>query len=138
VVVFLAVYYLEIGLAAVAFDSSTGFILPNGATRSPDVSWVSCQRWEALTPEQKSTFPHICPDFVVELRSSYDTLSDLQGKMREYIENGALLGWLLNPKQRQVEIYRPGQNVEILENPVELSGEDILPGFILKLNKLWG
>ncbi len=120
------------------FDSSTGFILPNGATRSPDASWVSCQRWEALTSEQKGTFPHICPDFVVELRSTSDTLSDLQAKMREYIENGALLGWLLNPKQRQVEIYRPGKNVEVLENPVELSGEDILPGFILKLNKLWG
>lgn len=120
------------------FDSSTGFILPNGATRSPDASWVSRQRWEALTPEQKGTFPHICPDFVVELRSTSDTLSDLQAKMREYIENGALLGWLLNPKQRQVEIYRPGKSVEVLENPVELSGEDILPGFILKLNKLWG
>ncbi|MCP2729003.1 Uma2 family endonuclease [Limnofasciculus baicalensis] len=120
------------------FDSSTGFILPNGATRSPDASWVSRQRWEALTPAQKGTFPHICPDFVVELRSTSDTLSDLQAKMREYMENGALLGWLLNPKQRQVEIYRPGQNVEVLENPVELSGEDILPGFILNLNKLWG
>ena len=120
------------------FDSSSGFILPNGATRSPDASWVSRPRWEALTPQQKGTFPNICPDFVVELRSSSDTLSDLQEKMREYIENGARLGWLFNPKQRQVEIYRPGFGPEVLENPVEISGEDVLPGFILNLNKLWG
>ena len=99
---------------------------------------MSRPRWEALTSEQKGTFPNICPDFVVELRSSSDTLSDLQEKMREYIENGARLGWLLNPKQRQVEIYRPGFGVEVLENPVEISGEDVLPGFILNLNKLWG
>ncbi len=132
------IWWRSAGEPGKAFDSSTGFILPNGATRSPDASWVSRQRWEALNPAQKGTFPHICPDFVVELRSSSDSLSDLQGKMREYIENGALLGWLLNPKQRQVEIYRPGKNVEILENPVELSGEDILPGFVLTLNKLWG
>ena len=91
-----------------------------------------------MSPEQKNSFPHICPDFVVELRSHSDTLSDLPAKMREYIENGALLGWLLNPKQRQVEIYRPEKAVEVLENPVELSGEDILPGFVLNLNKLWG
>jgi Uma2 family endonuclease len=121
-----------------AFDSSTGFILPNGATRSPDVSWVSRQRWDALTAEQKGTFPHICPDFVVELRSSSDALRDLQGKMREYLENGARLGWLLDPKNRRVEISRWGQGVEVLENPAELSGEDVLPGFVLKLSKLWG
>ncbi|HBB31100.1 MAG TPA: hypothetical protein DDZ80_23940 [Cyanobacteria bacterium UBA8803] len=87
---------------------------------------------------QQGTFPYICPDFVVELRSSSDTLSDLQGKMREYMENGARLGWLLDPKHRRVEVSRPGQEVEVLENPVELSGEDVLPGFILNLNKLWG
>ncbi|MCP2729002.1 Uma2 family endonuclease [Limnofasciculus baicalensis] len=133
----LYLWWRSAGEPGKAFDSSTGFILQNGATRSPDASWVSRQRWDALTPAQKGTFPHICPDFVVELRSTSDTLSDLQAKMREYMENGALLGWLLNPKQRQVEIYRPGQNVEVLENPVELSGEDILPGFILNLNKLW-
>jgi Uma2 family endonuclease len=120
-----------------AFDSSTGFILPNGATRSPDVSWVSPQRWDALTPEQKGTFLQICPDFVVELRSSSDSLSDLQTKMREYLENGLRLGWLLNPKHRQVEIYRSGQAVEVLANPIALSGEDVLPGFVLQLNKLW-
>ena len=134
----LYLWWRSAGEPGKAFDSSTGFILPNGATRSPDASWVSRQRWEALTPDQKGTFPHICPDFVVELRSHSDTLSDLPAKMREYIENGALLGWLLNPKQRQVEIYRPEKAVELLENPVELSGEDILPGFVLNLNKLWG
>ena len=134
----LYLWWRSAGEPGKAFDSSTGFILPNGATRSPDASWVSRQRWEALTPAQKNTFPHICPDFVVELRSHSDTLSDLPAKMREYIENGALLGWLLNPKQRQVEIYRPEKAVEVLENPVELSGEDILPGFVLNLNKLWG
>ncbi len=133
----LYLWWRSAGEPGKAFDSSTGFILPNGATRSPDASWLSCQRWEALTSEQKGTFPHICPDFVVELRSSSDTLSDLQAKMREYMENGACLGWLLDPKHRRVEIYRPGKRVEVLENPVELSGEDILPGFILKLNKLW-
>jgi Uma2 family endonuclease len=121
-----------------AFDSSTGFILPNGATRSPDASWVSQKRWEVLTPEQKGTFANICPDFVVELRSSSDRLESLQAKMREYIDNGALLGWLLDPVQRRVEIYRPGLAVEVLENPTQLSGEEVLPGFMLNLRRVWG
>ena len=120
-----------------AFDSSTGFILPNGATRSPDASWVSQERWDALTPEQKGTFANICPDFVVELRSSSDRLEPSQEKMREYIDNGARLGWLLNPQQRQVEIYRPGLAVEILENPTDLSGEEVLPSFVLNLRRVW-
>ena len=120
-----------------AFDSSTGFILPNGATRSPDASWVSRERWQALTPEQKGTFANICPDFVVELRSSSDTLKSVQDKMREYIDNGAKLGWLLDPQHRRVEIYRPGQDVEVLENPAELSGEAVLPGFVLNLRRVW-
>ena len=119
------------------FDSSTGFILPNGATRSPDASWVSRSRWEALSDEQKGTFPQICPDFVVELRSRSDTLSDLQNKMQEYLDNGARLGWLLDPKHRRVEIYRPSQPVEVLDNPTQLSGEDVLPEFVLSLSKLW-
>ena len=119
------------------FDSSTGFILPNGATRSPDASWVSQERWEALTPEQKGTFANICPDFVVELRSSSDSLKSLQAKMREYIDNGARLGWLIDPQQRRVEIYRPGKDVEVLENPAELSGETVLPGFVLNLRRVW-
>ena len=120
-----------------AFDSSTGFILPNGATRSPDASWVSRDRWEVLTPEQKGTFANICPDFVVELRSASDSLSSLQAKMQEYMDNGTRLGWLIDPRNRQVEIYRQGQDVEILENPIELSGEDVLPGFILNLRRIW-
>ncbi|MEL7038820.1 MAG: Uma2 family endonuclease [Cyanobacteria bacterium J06592_8] len=119
------------------FESSTGFRLPNGATRSPDASWVSRERWDELTIEQKGTFANICPDFVVELRSSSDRVAVLQAKMREYIENGAKLGWLIDPQNRQVEIYRPQLDVEILENPTELSGEEVLPGFVLKLRRVW-
>ncbi|MBZ8178804.1 Uma2 family endonuclease [Oscillatoria salina IIICB1] len=120
-----------------AFDSSTGFTLPNGAIRSPDASWISRERWEALTAEEKGTFANICPDFVVELRSSSDRLATLQAKMREYLDNGARLGWLIDPQQRQVEIYRLGLAVEVLENPAELSGEDVLPGFVLNLRRVW-
>ncbi|WP_354635202.1 Uma2 family endonuclease [Planktothricoides raciborskii] len=120
------------------FDSSTAFILPNGATRSPDASWVSQARWDALTPEQTSTFANICPDFVVELRSGSDSLKPLQEKMQEYMDNGAKLGWLIDPQNRQVEIYRPGLEVEVLANPTELSGEEVLPGFVLNLRRVWG
>ncbi|AFY55389.1 hypothetical protein Riv7116_2894 [Rivularia sp. PCC 7116] len=121
-----------------AFDSSTGFILPNGATRSPDACWVSQERWDALNAEQKGTFANICPDFVVELRSSSDKLESLQAKMKEYIDNGAKLGWLLDPQSRRVEIYRPGSAVEVLENPDSLSGDKVLPGFVLNLRRVWG
>jgi Uma2 family endonuclease len=121
-----------------AFESSTGFMLPDGATRSPDASWVSADRWAALTPQQLKTFPQICPDFVVELRSDSDNLSPLQAKMQQYMENGAVLGWLIDPQNRQVEIYRVNRNVEILDNPLELSGENVLPGFLLQLSKIWG
>ncbi len=120
------------------FDSSTGFILPNQATRSPDASWVSQARWDALTPEQKGTFANLCPNFVVELRSASDSLNSLQEKMREYMENGADLGWLIDPQNKTVEIYRQGLEVEQLENPQELSGEGILPGFVLNLPQVWG
>ncbi|NEU72534.1 Uma2 family endonuclease [Hassallia byssoidea VB512170] len=115
------------------FDSSTGFILPNGAKRSPDASWVKIERWNALTPEQQESFAPICPDFVVELRSRTDSLKELQEKMQEYIDNGASLGWLIDRKNKRVEIYRPLKEVEILENPATLSGEDVLPGFVLDL-----
>jgi len=118
------------------FDSSTGFTLPNGAIRSPDASWVSRDRWEALTPEDKITFPKICPDFVVELRSRSDQLKPLQEKMQEYLENGARLGWLIDPQQQRVEIYRQGKEKEILEHPTELSGEEVLPGFVLTLSRI--
>jgi Uma2 family endonuclease len=123
--------------AGKAFESSTGFILPNGANRSPDVSWVSSTRWNALTDEEKGTFPKICPDFVVELRSASDNLAPLQEKMKEYVNNGTLLGWLIDPKNRRVEIYRVGQVVEVLENPLELFGEEVLPGLVVKLQRIW-
>ena len=119
------------------FDSSTGFILPNGARFSPDASWVSRARWEALTAKERKGFVPLCPDFVVELRSASDSLSTLQTKMREYIDNGARLGWLIDPQNRQVEIYRQQTEVEILINPTELSGEDVLPGFVLNLRRVW-
>ncbi|MEG4229855.1 Uma2 family endonuclease [Microcoleus sp. N9_B2] len=120
----------------VAFDSSGGFTLPNGADRSPDASWVKKERWDALTPEQKDSFAPLCPDFVVELRSKTDSLKKLQEKMQEYIDNGARLGWLIDRQNRRVEIYRPGQSVEILQNPATVSGEDVLPGFVLDLAEI--
>lgn len=119
------------------FDSSGGFKLPNGANRAPDASWVKLERWNALTPEQQKKFPPICPDFVVELMSPSDSLKETQDKMKEYRDNGAVLGWLINRKSRQVEIYRPNQEVELLESPANVSGEDVLPGFILNLESIW-
>lgn len=122
--------------SGLAFDSSTGFKLPNGAERSPDAAWVSLDRWEALTPEQRREFPPLAPDFVVELRSASDDLEPLQAKMREYLSNGVRLGWLINPQDRQVEIYRPDQPVEVLQSPPSLSGESVLPGFGLDLARI--
>jgi Uma2 family endonuclease len=118
------------------FSSSTAFILPNGAERSPDAAWVELSRWEALTPAQRKKFPPLAPDFVIELRSETDSLKKLQQKMQEYRDNGVRLGWLINPQQQQVEIYRQGRDIEVLENPTSLDGEDILPGFILDLGSL--
>ena len=120
-----------------AFDSSTAFKLPNGATRSPDVSWVSLERWQALSKEQQRKFVPLCPDFVIELRSPSDELHDLQQKMQEYLDNGLRLGWLIDPDTQQVEIYRPGQPVEVLQNPKTLSGESVLPGFVLDLSSIF-
>ncbi|KAB8317417.1 Uma2 family endonuclease [Tolypothrix campylonemoides VB511288] len=119
------------------FDSSTGFKLPNGADRSPDVAWIKQERWDTLTPEQKEKFPPIAPDFVLELMSPSDDLQKVQEKMQEYMENQVKLGWLIDRKTRRVEIYRLGQEVEVLESPTELSGEDILPGFILNLQTVF-
>jgi len=119
------------------FDSSTGFTLPNGAKVSPDAAWVKLERWNALTPEQQQKFAPICPDFVVELRSASLHLTPLKTKMQEYIGNGALLGWLIDRKKRQVYIYRPGVAVECLDNPATVSGESVLPGFVLDLSKIW-
>jgi Uma2 family endonuclease len=121
----------------IEFDSSSGFTLPNGAKVSPDAAWVKLERWNALTPEQQKTFAPICPDFVVELRSASDNLAPLKTKMQEYIDNGALLGWLIDRKKQQVYIYRPGVAVECLDNPATVSGESVLPGFVLDLSKIW-
>ncbi|MBN3941713.1 Uma2 family endonuclease [Nostoc sp. NMS9] len=117
-----------------SFDSSGGFKLPNGAERSPDASWVKMERWNALSEAEKERFAPLCPDFVVELMSPSDSLEKTQAKMMEYyMENGARLGWLINRGQQQVEIYRPNREVEILQSPKTLSGEDVLPGFVLDL-----
>jgi Uma2 family endonuclease len=117
----------------VVFDSSTGFKLPNGADRSPDVAWVQRDRWDNLTPEQRRQFPPLAPDFVIELRSASDDLKPLQAKMQEYQDNGVRLGWLIDPQSRCVEIYRPDHPVERRPLPATLSGEDVLPGFQLHL-----
>ncbi|WP_353930826.1 Uma2 family endonuclease [Okeanomitos corallinicola TIOX110] len=121
----------------VCFDSSTCFKLPNGANRSPDFSWIKKERWDSLTTEEKTKFPPIAPDFVLELMSPTDSWPETQKKMQEYIANGVKLGWLINPKIRQVEIYRLGKTVEILTAPIELSGEDVLPGFVLNMSVVW-
>jgi len=121
----------------IVFDSSTEFRLPNGAMRSPDVSWVRRSRWEELTDEEQEEFPPLCPDFVLELRSPSDRLSVLKAKMEEYIEQGAELGWLLDPFERKVYIYRPNLPVECLEEPESISGDPILPGFTLTLADIW-
>lgn len=120
-----------------AFDSSTGFRLPNGANRSPDASWVRRARWDALTLEEQEGFVPLCPDFVVELRSKTDSLTVLREKMQEYMDNGAKLGWLIDPQSKQVDVYRAGQSVEVLEQPTTLSGETVLPGFTLSLKRIW-
>ncbi len=120
-----------------AFNSSTGFHLPNGADRSPDASWVKLERWEALTPQEREGFAPICPDFIVELRSPSDSMDTLRAKMEEYKENGSTLGWLIDRKNRNIEIYRQNQDVEILDNPTTLSGENLLPGFVLDLTEVW-
>lgn len=121
----------------VVFDSSSGFKLPNGADRSPDASWVKLERWHTLTPKEQEGFAPLCPDFVVELRSKSDNMEPLREKMREYIANGSRLGWLIDRKNQKVEIYRQNGDVEILDNSTTLSGEEVLPGFILDLTDVW-
>lgn len=121
----------------IAFDSSTCFRLPNGALRSPDVSWIAQERWDSLSNEQKKKFSPIAPDFVLELMSESDTLKETQDKMTEYMSAGVRLGWLINPQAKQVEIYRLGKDKEILDNPISLGGEEVLPDFDLDLSKIW-
>jgi len=121
----------------VVFDSSTGFHLPNGADRSPDVSWTSKERWNALSQTQRETFPPLAPDFVIELMSPSDNLGEVRAKMQEYLDNGVRLGWLFNRKTRQVEIYQLGREQEILLQPARLCGDPVLPGFTLDLDGFW-
>ncbi|NEP53332.1 MAG: Uma2 family endonuclease, partial [Moorea sp. SIO3C2] len=120
------------------FESSCGFKLPNGADRSPDASWLKLERWESLSKEQRKKFIPLCPDFVIELRSPSDRVKDLKDKMEEYMENGARLGWLIEPNSRRVYIYRPGADVEQLENPATVKGDDsVLPGFVMVMEEIW-
>lgn len=119
------------------FDSSAGFTLPNGAIRSPDGAWITLERWNALSDEQKASFAPICPDFVVELRSSSDSLTSMQEKLEEYIENGAQLGLLIDRKNKTVHRYRPGVTPEILESPDDVNCDPELPGFTLKMARIW-
>ncbi len=129
--------WVEKDQSGIAFDSSTVFKLPNGAKRSPDLSWIKNERWETLSKDERVKFPPLCPDFVVELRSPSDSLKNLQNKMSEYLENGASLGWLIDPSERKVYVYRPNVEMEILENPTEVSGEPLLENFTLTMTKIW-
>jgi len=122
----------------VVFDSSGGFILPDGATRAPDAAWVKRSRLTGLTRKEKEKFLPLCPDFVIELRSPSDSLGSLQNKIQEYMDNGAELGWLIDPGQRKIFVYRPDHDAECLENPAEISGEPVLPDFTLELTEIWG
>ena len=121
----------------IGFESSAGFTFPNGAVRSPDASWIKLDRWDALTEEEQEGFVHIVPDFVVELCSQSDSRAETRAKMAEDIEQGVRLGWLIDPKSKLVEIYRPGRAAEILSNPKSLSGEDVLPGFHFDLAEIF-
>lgn len=121
----------------VTFDSSAGFTLPNGAQRSPDASWLRKARWQALSPEEQEGFAPLCPDFVVELRSPSDAVEVVQSKMSEYLDNGAELGWLFDPQTKRVYVYRPGTEVECLENPAKVEGDSPVEGFILDADEVW-
>jgi Uma2 family endonuclease len=121
----------------VGFSSRGGFTLPNGAVRSPDAAWIRKDRWEALAPEQRKRFAPLCPNFVLELRSETDSLSLLQDKMVEYMDNGAQLGWLIDRHQRVVYVYRAQQPPEAVLSPTVISGDPVLLGFILDLSRIW-
>ncbi len=119
------------------FSSNAGYTLPNGAVRATDVSWMPLSRWESLSREDQTKFGHTFPDFAIELRSPSDSLREVQDKMQEYMENGVRLGLLIDPQNRRVHVYWPGQSVEILEEPTEVSAEPVLPGFVLDLSAIW-
>jgi Uma2 family endonuclease len=120
-----------------AFNSNTGYVLPNKANRAPDASWVRMSRLAKLSARQKKKFAPLCPDFVIEVRSASDRLPALQKKMEEYLDNGAILGWLIDPQERKVHVYRPRKRVACLDRPKSLSGDPELPGFVLKLARIW-
>ncbi|KPQ40172.1 MAG: putative protein conserved in cyanobacteria [Phormidium sp. OSCR] len=122
----------------VTFDSSSGFTLPNGAIRAPDVAWIRMERWQSLPEAERRKFAAMCPDFVAELKSPTDSLTMLQGKLQEYLDNGAQLGWLLDPDARRVYRYCPGESVQCLDDPETLSGEGVLPGLVVRLQWVWG
>jgi Uma2 family endonuclease len=119
------------------FDSSTGFKLTPRMVRSPDASWVARARWDELSEEEQEHYPPLCPEFVVELRSLSDRVSTLQAKMRQYIEHGARLGWLIDPYSRRIYVYRPNHPMERIDNPQTVSADPVLPGFVLDLTKIW-
>lgn len=121
----------------IVFDSQTMFTFPNGAKRMPDVSWIRKEKTLHLTAEDKKGFARVTPDFVIELRSPSDDLEDLKDKMIEYIENGVRLGWLIDPLEKRVHIYRPEREPEILDDPETISGEDVLAGFTLNVREVW-
>ena len=135
--------YLQLGIwtkqdgTGRAFGPNAGYTLPNGAVRAPDASWMPLSRWESLSRDDQTKFGHTFPDFAIELRSPPDSLSDVQDKMTEYLENGVRLGFLLDPRQRRVYIYRPGQDAEVLVEPETVSGDPVLPGFVLDLKAIW-
>ncbi len=129
--------WTEKDMTGVCFGNTAGFILPNGAIRSPDASWIKREKWESLTAEQKKKFIPFCPDFAVELRSPSDTFTELNLKMLEYRENGMSLGWLIEPFKRKVYVYEPNQEVVILDNPEMVSADPLLPGFTLDLTDIW-
>jgi Uma2 family endonuclease len=130
-------YWVHADGSGVGFDSSTGFALPNGAKRSPDLAWVKRERWEALTPQQRQQFPPLCPDFVLEFRSPSDALATVQAKMQEYVDSGARLGWLIDPIEKKVYIYRLQAPEECLDNPQTISGDPVLPSLVLELGRVW-
>ncbi|MCJ2544660.1 Uma2 family endonuclease [Thermostichus vulcanus] len=131
-------YWNQQAKLGVTFDSSAGFTLPNGAIRSPDAAWIEKTRWERLSSEQRRKFAPICPDFVLELKSPSDELSTLQAKLQEYIDNGAQLGWLIDPELQQVHVYHPGQTVQVYSRPDTLPGDPVLPNFVMDFTLIWG
>ena len=130
--------WAEVEGSGIAFAASAGFRLPNGALRAPDVAWIRNERWDALSEGEQNSYAPLCPDFVLELRSSRsDSLPGLQRKMEEYLENGARLGWLIDPINKRVHIYRPGEEAVILDQPETVSGDPVLPGFVLEFQEIW-